>query len=74
MTFARELGATQVLSGPVTPIQVLDVMTRWLSLAQERVKLSELSLSESEPSGTDPLGWLESHIQRVSAGQRATGD
>ena len=73
-TVALELGATRVLSGPATPNEVMDVMTRWLSIAQERGKRSGWTRSESEPDATDPWGWLVPQIHRGSTGQRTPGN
>src|SRR4051794_14238144 len=36
-TLARELGATHVLSGPVTPPEIVQLVARWLPLAQRQV-------------------------------------
>ena len=71
---ARELGATQVLSGAVTPPEVVDVMTRWISLAQERAKSSGWAASAPQPPVPEPWNWLSPHIQAWSAEQRAARD
>ncbi len=71
---ARELGASQVLSGTVTPPEVIDVMTRWISLAQERAKSSGWAGSTPEPPAPEPWNWLTPHIQAWSAEQRPAGD
>ncbi len=71
---SRELGASQVFSGTVTPPEVVDVMTRWISLAQERAKSSGWAGSAPEPSAPEPWNWLSPHIQAWSANQRPAGD
>jgi len=72
--FAREFGATHILSGPVTPIEVLDVMTRWLSIIQERSKFSGWAASSPDSSESEPWNWLVTHLQTSSTGQRTAGN
>ena len=64
---ARELGASQVLSGTVTPPEVVDVMTRWISLAQARAKSSGWAGRDPEPPAPEPWNWLAPHIHAWSA-------
>jgi hypothetical protein len=59
-TLARELGATHVLSGPVTPPEVTHLIARWLPLAQRQAESDGWS---SAPKGTpepEPWNWLGS--------------
>lgn len=71
---AREFGASHVLSGTVTPPEVVDVMTRWISLAQQRARFSGWAGSVPEPPAPEPWNWLSPHIQAWSAGQRPAGN
>jgi len=57
-TLARELGATHVLSGPVTPPAVAQLIARWLPLAQRQAEGDGWSNAlEPEPK-PEPWNWL----------------
>jgi CheY-like chemotaxis protein len=57
-TLARELGATHVLSGPVTPPSVAQLIARWLPLAQRQAEGDGWSYAlEPEPE-PEPWNWL----------------
>lgn len=55
---ARELGASQVLRGPVTPPAVADLLRRWLSLAQRRAEGSGWMGTAPPPPEPEPRNWL----------------
>lgn len=50
---ARELGATHVLQGVVPPPAVIDLLARWLPLAQRRAEADGWSVSP----GPEPAAW-----------------
>jgi CheY-like chemotaxis protein len=57
-TLARELGATHVFSGPVTPPEVAQLLARWLPLAQ-RLAESDGWWHAREPAPEpEPWNWL----------------
>jgi hypothetical protein len=61
-TLARELGATHVYSGVVTPPAVAGLLARWIPLAQRRTEGDGWSgawKSEPEP---EPWNWLAPYL------------
>ena len=52
---ARELGATHVLAGIPNPPEVADLIARWISLAQERVRSAGWEGRLPETLLSDPL-------------------
>ena len=55
---ARELGASHVISGPVTPPVVSDLLLRWLALGQKRNELPGWWGPEAERVEPEPWNWL----------------
>ncbi len=55
---ARELGATHVASGFVTPPFVADLLAKWINLAQSQIERDGWSASVRPESDSDPWGWL----------------
>ncbi|MFO0908139.1 MAG: hypothetical protein U0794_07235 [Isosphaeraceae bacterium] len=51
---AREIGATHVVSGPITPPAVADLLRGWVVVAQRR---EEAAGWTGEPSLTEPEPW-----------------
>ena len=57
-TLARELGATHVLSGPVTPPEVAQLIARWLPLAQRQTESDGWSIAREPEPEPEPWNWL----------------
>jgi hypothetical protein len=57
-TFARELGATHVVSGPVTPPEVVRLLARWLPLAQRLSERDGWSNAPEPGPQPEPWNWL----------------
>jgi CheY-like chemotaxis protein len=57
-TLARELGATHVLSGPVTPPAVAQLLARWLPLAQRQAEGDGWSVAREPAPEPAPWSWL----------------
>src|SRR3954451_12450285 len=57
-TLARELGATQVLSGPVPPPEVAQVIARWLPLAHRLTDADGWSITREPEPQPEPWNWL----------------
>jgi hypothetical protein len=55
---ARELGATHVLSGVVTPPTVAALIARWLPLAQRRSEHQDWSSAVEPKPVPEPWNWL----------------
>ena len=55
---ARELGATQVISGVVTPPSVADLLARWLPLAQRQAESEGWSNAPPPAPEPEPWNWL----------------
>jgi hypothetical protein len=68
---ARELGATDVLSGPATPPQVLRIVTRWLPLSRLRAESSGWASTAGEPPEPEPWNWLTPYFKAIAAGAEA---
>jgi hypothetical protein len=57
-TLARELGATQIVSGPVPPPEVAGLLTRWLPLAQRQSESDGWSKACEPVAEPEPWNWL----------------
>jgi len=57
-TLARELGATHVLAGPVTPPSVAELIARWLPLARRRAERDGWSNAPEPEPEPEPWNWL----------------
>jgi CheY-like chemotaxis protein len=57
-TLARELGATHVLSGPVTPPSVAQLVARWLPLAQRQAEGDGWAGAREPLPAPEPWNWL----------------
>lgn len=57
-SLARELGATHVLSGPVTPPEVARLLARWLPLALRRTASDGWSNPREPEPEPEPWNWL----------------
>jgi len=57
-TLARELGATHVFSGPVTPPEAAHMIARWLPLAQRHAESNGWSNSREAAPEPEPWNWL----------------
>ena len=57
-TLARELGATHVFSGPVTPPEVARLLARWLPLAQRQAESDGWSNAREPRPEAEPWNWL----------------
>jgi hypothetical protein len=68
---ARELGATDVLSGPATPPQVVRIITRWLPISRLRAESSGWASTAGEPPEPEPWNWLTPYFKAISAGAEA---
>jgi hypothetical protein len=55
---ARELGATHVLSGVVTPPAVANLIARWIPLALRRTESEGWSRAREPETGPDAWNWL----------------
>jgi CheY-like chemotaxis protein len=55
---ARELGATHVFSGPVTPPEVARLLARWLPLAQRLAESDGWSSTREPRPAAEPWNWL----------------
>jgi CheY-like chemotaxis protein len=55
---ARELGATHVFSGPVTPPAVARLIARWLSVARRRSEGDGWSIAREPEPEPEPWNWL----------------
>ena len=55
---ARELGATHVFSGPVTPPEVVRMITRWLPLALRQTESDGWSIACKPEPEPEPWNWL----------------
>jgi DNA-binding NtrC family response regulator len=55
---ARELGATHVISGPVTPPALVDLLARWLPLARRQTERDGWSSTRGDQDPSDLGGWL----------------
>jgi hypothetical protein len=55
---AREIGATHVIAGVVTPPTVADLLTRWLALAQRQTESDGWSRSLKPDPEPEPWNWL----------------
>jgi DNA-binding NtrC family response regulator len=56
-TLARELGATYVFSGPVTPPEVAQLIARWLPLAQRQAESDGWSSAREHKPREEPEPW-----------------
>jgi CheY-like chemotaxis protein len=65
---ARELGATDVVTGAATPPQLLRIVTRWLPLSRLRCESAGWSGSATEPPEPEPWNWLTPYFKAISAG------
>jgi len=57
-TLARELGATHVFSGPVTPPEVARLLARWFPLAQRQAESDGWSNAREPRPEAEPWNWL----------------
>src|SRR3954470_4689480 len=57
-TLARELGATHILSGPVTPPTVAQLIARWLPLAGRQAERDGWSNAPEPEPEPEPWNWL----------------
>jgi hypothetical protein len=57
-TLARELGATHVFSGPVTPPEVATLIARWLPLAMRQAEGDGWSAARPPDPEPEPWNWL----------------
>jgi CheY-like chemotaxis protein len=57
-TLARELGATHVISGPVTPPEVVRLLARWLPQAQRQADTDGWSNAREPRPEAEPWNWL----------------
>jgi hypothetical protein len=57
-TLARELGATHVCAGPVTPPEVARLLARWLPLAQRLAEGDGWSSIHEPGPQPEPWNWL----------------
>ena len=57
-TLARELGATHVFTGPVTPPEVARLLERWLPLAQRQSESDGWSNAREPKPEPEPWNWL----------------
>lgn len=55
---ARELGAARVLSGPIPPPFVADLLGRWLCLARRRAEESGWQGPPARATEPEPWNWL----------------
>ena len=55
---ARELGATHVFTGVVTPPVVVDLLARWIPLAQRRAEEEGWSAAAKPEPRPEPWSWL----------------
>ena len=69
---ARELGATHVYSGTVTPPTVSQLLERWIPLAQHRTETDGWSSAQKPQTEPEPWNWLapylSAQVQARSAG------
>jgi hypothetical protein len=59
---ARELGATHVISGVVTPPNVARLLDRWISLAQRRSAADGWSAASEPDPLPEPWNWLAAYL------------
>jgi hypothetical protein len=57
-TLARELGATHVFSGPVTPPTVAQMIARWLPMAQRQAEGDGWASTREPLPAPEPWNWL----------------
>jgi len=59
---ARELGATHVYSGVVTPPTVARLLERWIGLAQRRTEADGWSNARRHDPELEPWNWLAPYL------------
>ncbi|SIO57830.1 hypothetical protein SAMN05444166_5500 [Singulisphaera sp. GP187] len=59
---ARELGATHVYSGVVTPPTVARLLERWIMLAQRRTEAEGWSNARKPEPESEPWNWLAPYL------------
>ena len=64
---ARELGATHVVSGSVTPPAVHQLLTRWLPLARQRADVVGWEGAAAGPSEPEPWNWLAPYLSETAS-------
>ena len=69
---AREVGASHVAAGPVTPPAVVDLLSRWLPLAQRRSESAGWSAATPEPPEPEPWNWLTPMLNGLACEPRAS--
>lgn len=68
---ARELGATEVISGFVPPPEVAQRIDRWIRLASEQIDREGWSRPLAGDLPADPEGWLETILSEQAELTRA---
>ena len=66
---ARELGATHVISGSVTPPVVYRVLSRWLTLASRRAESAGWTPVPPKAPEPEPWNWLNPLLEAETADQ-----
>jgi hypothetical protein len=69
-SLARELGATHVMCGPVTPPEVAKMLSRWLVLAEGVAETAGWSAAPPAPPEPEPWSWLSPLLNRQMANDR----
>ncbi|MHB1559432.1 MAG: hypothetical protein ACYC61_18440 [Isosphaeraceae bacterium] len=64
---ARELGATQVVSGFVPPPEVAGWLERWIALAGRDLERAGWSRATPSDATTEPWGWLSEYLDQSAA-------
>jgi hypothetical protein len=65
---ARELGATHVFSGVVTPPTVARLLERWIVLAQRRTETDGWSGARKPEPESEPWNWLAPYLNSARPG------
>ena len=63
---ARELGATYVFSGAVSPPEVSRLLSRWVDLASNRANRGGWSRTEDLDELPEPWNWLSPYLHGTS--------
>lgn len=59
---ARELGASEVISGPTPPPLVVALLTRWIPLARKRAEADGWSRTPEPEPLDEPWSWLAPYL------------
>jgi hypothetical protein len=72
-SLARELGATHVISGSVTPPAVATLLVRWLRLTSSRAEAEGWIPTPPRTLEPEPWNWLTSLMEEETTDYRALG-